>query len=248
MERAKRVAAIYDIHGNLTALEAVLAEIDGLGIERVVVGGDLAWGPQPRETVSRLMGLGPRARFIRGNADREVVDRIGEGAGRPPELIVITRWCADRLSPGQRAFLGTLPERISIEVGDLGRVLFCHGSPRSDEDPIRVDTPEETIVPWVRDVHEATIVCGHTHAPFDRQAAGKRIVNAGSVGLQYGTGACWALLGAEVELRRTLYDVELAAERIASSGVPDADGFIEHVRKPPPMPGEPLPPLPPTGG
>ncbi|HUG61843.1 MAG TPA: metallophosphoesterase family protein [Methylomirabilota bacterium] len=243
MERATRVAAIYDIHGNLTALEAVLAEIDSLGIERIVVGGDLAWGPQPVETVSRLLGLGPRARFVRGNADREVGDRLGDGEGRPPELVVITRWCADRLSPGQRAFLATLPERVTIDIAGLGRVLFCHGSPLSDEDPIRVDTPEETIAPWLEDVREATIVCGHTHAPFDRQVAGKRIVNAGSVGLQYGAGASWALLGPEVELRRTPYDVELAAERIARSGVPDADGFVAHVRTPPPMPGEPLPPL-----
>ena len=95
----------------------------------------------------------------------------------------------------------------------------------------------------MRGVREATIVCGHTHAPFDRRVAGKRIVNAGSVGLQYGAGACWALLGPEVEQRRTFYDVELAVQRIAGSGIPDSEGFIAHVRTPPPMPGEPLPPL-----
>lgn len=243
MERATRVAAVYDIHGNRTALEAVLAEIDALGIERIVVGGDLAWGPEPAETVALLMRLGPRAKFIRGNADREIADRHGTAQGLPPELAAITRWCADKLSPGQRAFLATLPERVSIEIAGLGSVLFCHGSPRSDDDPIRVDTPEETIAPWVGGVREATIVCGHTHAPFDREAAGKRIVNAGSVGLQYGQGACWTLLGPDVEPRRTAYDLELAAARIAASGIPDSEGFVAHVRNPPPMPGEPLPPL-----
>src|SRR5688572_27325079 len=105
MERATRVAAIYDIHGNLTALEAVLAEIDRLGVERIVVGGDLAWGPQPAETVALLMRLGPRAKFIRGNADREVADRHGTEQGLPPEIAAINRWCADQLSPSQRAFL-----------------------------------------------------------------------------------------------------------------------------------------------
>jgi predicted phosphodiesterase len=243
MERATRVAALYDVHGNLTALEAVLAEVDRLGIERIVVGGDLAWGPQPAETVALLMRLGPRAKFIRGNADREVADRHGTAQGLPPEIAAINVWCADKLSPSQRAFLATLPERLTIEIPQLGSVLFCHGSPRSDEDPIRIDTSEETIAAWVQDAREPTIVCGHTHAPFDREAAGKRIVNAGSVGLQYGVGACWALLGPDVELRRTPYDVELAVSRIARSGVPDSEGFIEHARKPPPMPGEALPEL-----
>ena len=89
MERATRVAALYDVHGNLTALEAVLAEVDRLGIERIVVGGDLAWGPQPAETVALLMRLGPRAKFIRGNADREVADRHGTAQGLPPEIAAI---------------------------------------------------------------------------------------------------------------------------------------------------------------
>jgi predicted phosphodiesterase len=194
------------------------------------------------------MGLGPRAKFIRGNADREVADRFGTEQGLPPELAAITRWCADKLTPGQRAFLATLPERVSIEIAGLGPVLFCHGSPRSDEDAIRVDTSEAKLEAWLYGVREATIICGHTHAPFDRQAVGKRIVNAGSVGLQYGKGASWALLGPDVEFRRTFYDVDLALERIARSGIPDSESFTEHLRNPPPMPGEPMPPLVPRQG
>ncbi|CAA9558108.1 MAG: Serine/threonine protein phosphatase() [uncultured Thermomicrobiales bacterium] len=235
MDRPAAVAALYDIHGNLAALEAVLAEVERLGIERIVVGGDIVWGPEPVPTLERLMRLGSRARFIRGNADREVADGSA-GPNADPAVEVVTRWCHRQLNAGQRAFLGALPERVSLDVPGWGPILFCHGSPRRDDEAIHAWTREEDLAPMVAAVREGVVVCGHTHAPFDRDGAGKRIVNAGSVGLQYGAGASWALVGPEIELRRTPYDVEAAATRIRRSGVPDPEIFADHILDPPPMP------------
>ncbi|HEV2108334.1 MAG TPA: metallophosphoesterase family protein [Thermomicrobiales bacterium] len=234
MEHQPRIAAIYDIHGNRTALEAVLAEIDALGIQRIVVGGDIAWGTEPRACVDRVMRLGIRAKFVRGNADREVADGHDNLAAVPPEIAQITAWCAKQLNAAQRVFLGTLPEFQRLTVSGLGPVFFCHGSPRSDEEAISEWMREGEVEAMVRPVRERTIVCGHTHVHFDRQVAGKRIINAGSVGLHHDSGACWAILGPDVEFRRTPYDVDLAVARVAASGVPGDEEFIYHLRNPDP--------------
>ncbi len=216
-----RVAALYDVHGNLPALEAVLAEVDALEVEVVVVGGDIAIGPMPRETLMRLLELEDRARFVRGNGDREVAAEPG-GADLWAER---TRWSASQLTRGQRAWLAALPESHSVDVDGLGAVLFCHGSPRSDEEILTAISPEERVASAVAGVPEPVVVCGHTHVQFDRRAAGKRLVNAGSVGMPYEArpGAYWALLGRDVELRRTGYDLEAAAEAIRATGFPGAD-------------------------
>lgn len=205
-----RVAALYDIHGNLPALEAVLSDLETVTPDLVVVGGDAVLGPFPRETLETLLALDERARFVRGNTDRILGDFV-----------------ADALTPEQRAFLAGLPLTMSLEVDGLGSVLFCHASPRSDEEIVTRLSPETRLAPMLEGVAEEVVVGGHTHVQFDRRAAGKRMVNAGSVGMPYedGPGAYWALLGPDVELRRTAYDLEAAAERIAVSGYPDAEAW-----------------------
>ncbi len=205
-----RVAALYDIHGNLPALEAVLSDLESVTPDVVVVGGDAVLGPFPRETLETLLALDERARFIRGNTDRE----LGE-------------FVADALTPEQRDFLAELSLTVSLEVVGLGSVLFCHASPRSDEEIITRLSPEARIAPMLEGVAEEVVVGGHTHVQFDRPAVGKRLVNAGSVGMPYEDepGAYWALLGPDVELRRTAYDLDAAAERIAASGYPDAEAW-----------------------
>ena len=205
-----RVAALYDIHGNAPALEAVLAELDRLGADLVIVGGDIAAGPLPRETLAALRALGDRARFVRGNADRD-----------------LREWAAEQLTAEEREFLAGLPETVSLDIDGLGRVLFCHGSPRSDEEIITPASPDERVAPMLAAVSEPVVVCGHTHMQFDRTVGEKRLVNAGSVGMPYAdrAGAYWALLGPGVELRRTDYDLALAAVRIRASGAPDAEEF-----------------------
>jgi putative phosphoesterase len=214
-----RVAALYDIHGNLPALEAVLAEVGDADV--VVVGGDFSRGPMPVETVDRLRGLGERARFIRGNADRAAA---GEGA-----------WEMERLGAERLEFLAGLPETATIEIEGVGSVLFCHGSPRSDEDIITAVTPDERLDRILAGVADPVVVCGHTHHQFDRTAHGVRVVNAGSVGMPYEgrPGAFWAMLGPGVELRSTAYDLDAAFSAIRASGFPDADELVETLREPP---------------
>ena len=212
------VAALYDIHGNLPALEAVLAEVGDAAT--IVVGGDFSRGPMPVETVDRLRGLGERARFIRGNADRPAA---GEGV-----------WEMTLLGGERLDFLAGLPETVTIDVAGLGSVLFCHGSPRSDEDIITAVTPDERLGRMLEGVAERTVVCGHTHHQFDRVSHGARIVNAGSVGMPYEgrPGAYWAMIGPDVELRSTAYDLDTAATAIRATGFPDTDELVATLREP----------------
>jgi putative phosphoesterase len=201
-----RVAALYDVHGNLPALDAVLAEVDA---DLIVVGGDAVAGPWPAETLERLRLLGDRVRFIRGNADREVFDPPADSAA-PQEAMEFVR---DRLSEEQRAFLATWPETLS-----LAGVLYCHATPRSDEELLTRISADDRWLDALEGVGERTVVCGHTHTQFDRRIDGTRVINAGSVGMPYEDepGAYWALLGPEVEHRRTVYE----AGDIAGSGWP----------------------------
>jgi putative phosphoesterase len=217
------VAALYDVHGNLPALEAVLAEVDVERADLILCGGDLLLGPQPSECLERLRER--NATFIMGNCDRTVVD----GPDPNDPWIDRNRWAAARLGDEQIAFVRAWPHVVTIDVEDLGPVLFCHGSPRSDEEIVTAITPPKRLDPILDGVLEDVIVCGHTHVQFDRMVGDRRLVNAGSVGLPYegeAGAACWALLGRDVELRRARYDVELAVEALAASGYPDDDGQV----------------------
>jgi diadenosine tetraphosphatase ApaH/serine/threonine PP2A family protein phosphatase len=124
---------------------------------------------------------------------------------------------------------------LTVEVQGLGSVLFCHGSPRSDEEIITRLTPTERIGPMLDHVDEEVVVCGHTHVQFDRSLGGKRVVNSGSVGLPYEDepGAFWVLLSNDIELRRTEYDLEEAATLIAATGFPESAELIATLKRPP---------------
>ncbi len=219
-----RVAAIADIHGNLPALEAVLADVARQDVDLVVVCGDVASGPMPAESIDLLSAL-PNARFVRGNADRELVAAFDEGALSTGHGAA-NDWCAGQLSRAQRDFLASFLATLPVQVDALGRVLFCHGSPQSDEEMMSVETSAERIQELNAGVVAGIVVCGHTHMPFDRMVGALRVVNPGSVGMPYGeAGAHWALLGPTVELRRTDYDREAAAERIRRTAWPGAGEF-----------------------
>jgi predicted phosphodiesterase len=222
------VAALYDVHANLPALEAVLAEVDA---DTILVGGDVALGPMPRETLSLLRERG--ATFIRGNCDREVATP-GEGE----ELWTRrARWVHEQLDDEEHAFLRDLPHPLPMEIDGLGQVLFCHGSPRSDEEILTAITPPKRLDPILDGVTQDLVVCGHTHAQFDRLVGDRRLVNAGSVGMAYEGEpgiAAWALLGPTVELRRTRYDVEAAAELVRETGFPEADELVNEALLHPP--------------
>jgi putative phosphoesterase len=218
-----RIAALYDVHGNLPALEAALSEVGDEGVDHVLSGGDLLLGPQPSECLELLRERD--AIFIRGNADRMVAD----AAGADDRWADRIAWAATQLTETELEFARSWPKASSVDVEGLGAVLFCHGTPRSDEEIITAITPPKRLDPILDGVAEPVIVCGHTHVQFDRRLGDRRIVNAGSVGLPYEgrTGiACWALLGPGVELRQTAYDVELAVEAIRTTGYPDGDGEV----------------------
>ncbi|GAA0798670.1 metallophosphoesterase family protein [Spirilliplanes yamanashiensis] len=211
-----RVAVLADIHANLPALDAVLAEAEPLRPDRYVLLGDIAGGPMPAETLDRLAALGDRAVWVHGNGERELVAASDAGTGG--------------LSRRHRDLLAGLPLTVTLDVDGLGPVLFCHATPRRDDEVVLVDSPPARWAAALAGVTAPTVVCGHTHMPFDRLAAGRRVVNPGSVGMAYGPpGAYWALLGPVVELRRTAYDAAAAAARIAAAGARAwADEYVLH--------------------
>jgi predicted phosphodiesterase len=223
-----RIAALYDIHGNLPALDAVLAEVEVVAPDAIVIGGDVATGGLPAETIDRLRGLGERARFVMGNADRELVEAFDAGArveDVEDEFMRLTAWGATRLDRAQRDFLAGFAPSVALEADDLGPALFCHGSPRSDTEMITALTPPERLEPMLADVTERVVVCGHTHHQFELPAGRRRVVNAGAVGMPYqgAAAAFWLLLGPDVDLRRTDYDVEGALAAMRAVGAPDID-------------------------
>ncbi|MDC3426175.1 metallophosphatase family protein [Aquibacillus sp. 3ASR75-11] len=229
-----RVAAIYDIHANYSALKVVLEEVRKANVVQVVVGGDLAWGPEPRQVMDLLMDYKDEFLFIKGNVDREVAYRYGKEKGLGDFTAELNHWCADQLTEEQLKFLKSLPEKTILSVDGLGEILFVHGSPRSDEEAIRINTPDNEIQPMIESVPESIIVCGHTHIQFDRTVGDKRIINAGSVGLQsQANGACWALSGPDVDLKVTTYNTKEASERIRNSNAPCKEDFADHYLNPP---------------
>ena len=234
--RARRVAALYDVHANVTALGAVLSEIERERVDLVVFGGDVASGPQPKETVDRLRGLGENALFVRGNADREVVARASPEVPANDPIEEADAWCGRQLNRDDLAWLEGMRESLHVGIGSLGEVLFCHGSPRSDEESLTAATPPGRLHAALIGVDESVVVCGHTHMQFDCSSDGKRVVNAGSVGLPYEgrPGAYWALLGEDVELRRTEYDLDATVRAFRASGCPHVEEiFVEPLLNPP---------------
>ena len=225
-----RVAALYDIHAHLPALEAVLADVHEAGVERVVIGGDVVPGLMPRETMDALLGLEVPVDFIRGNGETSV---LAEAAGQTPKVPEmyrpIVRFVAQELDAEQRAELASWPATVRLAIPGLGDVLFCHATPRDEDEIFTKNTAEAVLLPVFDGLGVSVVVCGHTHMQFDRRVGSTRVVNAGSVGMPYGEpGAYWLLLGDGVELRRTEYDLEAAAARLRRSASPGAEYFVEN--------------------
>lgn len=224
------VAVLADIHGVLPALDAVLAEPAVRAADRIAVAGDHVAGPQPCEVLDRLRRLGDRVLWVRGNADRELID-IARGNPVAYDDPIAT-WAAHQLRPDDIDFIEGMPARQVLEVAGLGRVLVCHATPRDNEELVLVDS---RVARWSEvlagvDPDIVTIVCGHTHMPFLRLFDRRTIVNPGSVGMPYGSrGAHWAMLEGEVvSLHRTAYDYEAAcASIVAGSSFPDVAAWAD---------------------
>jgi predicted phosphodiesterase len=203
-----RVAALYDVHGNVRALEALLA--DAGEVDAYVFGGDLLWGPWPREALELARSLGERAYYVRGNWERYLLEGKDE-------------WTAQHVAPHE---VRDWPETLTLDG-----VLYCHATPVSD---VAIVVPQLETSDWSA-FKGPLVVCGHTHVQFDIERNGTRIVNPGSVGLpNIRAGASWALLAdGDVELRTTEYDTDATAAAMRATAFPEAEEFADTIVTPP---------------
>ena len=227
------VAVLSDIHGVLPALEAVLNEPDVMSSELIVITGDHAAGPQPVKVLDRLRELGDKALLVRGNADRELVALARNEQQAVEEAWEIDLWAARQLRPEDVELLAGLPHPITLDVDGFGKVVFCHGTPRDDNEVVLVDTRlerwEEIFAELPDDVR--TVVCGHTHMPFTRLVDERLVVNSGSIGMPYGrAGSPWVLLqGGQVHLRHTRFNIDSAVDLVVKeSDYHDCRAWADH--------------------
>jgi predicted phosphodiesterase len=195
-------------------------------------------GPMPRETLACLMALEIPVRVIRGNGDRVVATQLAGGDidEVPADFREVIRWTAQQMDTDQRHAIAGWPLTHELDIADLGHTLFCHATPRNDTECFTRVTAEERLIPVFATVNASVVVCGHTHMQFDRTVSGRRVVNAGSVGMPFQSppGAYWLLLGPDVQLRRTDYDFAGTTEAIRATAYPQAEALaIRYVLNPP---------------
>lgn len=220
-----RVVVLADIHGNLPALRAVLAEADGEQADALVVGGDVVGGAYPREVLDLLANRPERLWWLRGNAEREAVacwdgaPTVDDEAGRS------AAWSASALDRAWRDELASWPISVSLDG-----VRYCHGSPRRDDEVLTRATPDTVLEEVLGEVNERVVVGGHTHQQVIRDLpGGRRYVNAGSVGMPYEgrPGAFWLVVDdGRPRLRETAYDIGAAAAELRASGFRDVEGQL----------------------
>ena len=223
-----RVAALYDVHGILPALEAVLADPRCGAAGVIVCGGDLVAGPLPVESLELLEADG-RVRFLQGNGDRETVAPPADGP-----LAEVGEWAAARLGAERIDRIARWPATVELEVSGLGRVLFCHATPSSDTDILTAVTPDEDVAAALAGVPADVVVCGHTHVQYDRRVGNTRLVNAGSVGMPYegSPDARWAILDdGAISLVSTPYHAGAALVALAAAGFPMLDDWYGTVAR-----------------
>ncbi|MGQ9889805.1 MAG: metallophosphoesterase family protein [Aggregatilineales bacterium] len=254
-----RLAVFSDIHGNLTALEAALADLDAAGgADRVWVLGDLAaFGPRPSTCIARLRALREtwgqdRFQIIGGNTDRYLV--TGERLRTPPaadetafgklaqawqERDTILNWCAGQLTWADYQDLKNLLGReLDLRVPNYGHVIGYHGTPGNDEGFLAPETEAEEAEDALLDREGRLGIGGHIHRQMDRNLGRWRAVNVGSVGLSFDTPgfAQWGLFafaddGAlTVDLRRVPYDVAQLEADLRAVGHPLPAWFMRTVR------------------
>src|SRR3954465_2649285 len=158
-----QLAVLYDIHGNLPALEAVIAEVRRDRIERILFGGDIVPGPMPRETIDYLRALDIAADYIRGNGDREILARLrGQETSAVPEAFRESmRWNARQLGPDDERWVGAWPLTLRGGGPSLGPVLCCHATPHSDTPIFTRDTADDGVSDLLQGIDAPFIVCGH---------------------------------------------------------------------------------------
>ena len=243
--RARRVAVLADVHGNAVALAAVLAELEREQPDAIVHCGDLTWGPLPGETVDLLAGRG--VLFVRGNADRAVTELAERLQDPGAEATPRERWMVEQHDAPLRALLAAFPATVELEVDGLGDVLFCHGSPRSDEELVTVETPESRLAEAIAGTSAGIVATAHTHVSYERQRArtdalqprqrrhavrgrARRLLGAARLAGPSGPNGP---NDSAIEHRRTAYDLDETERRYRASGDPLTDEMIEMLRHPP---------------
>jgi predicted phosphodiesterase len=205
-----RVAALYDVHGNVHALKAVLADIGEVDV--VLFGGDIASGPFPAETLELVRSVA-NAVAIRGNADELL------SPGLPENAAAARRWVAAQIGSEGVEWLSGLP--FSWSADD---VLYVHANPVDVAQYVAPRTPDARVAELLAGVTERRVVTGHVHLQFEREVGGVRWIGAGSVGFPYvvdDPAAEWVLVDdGDVSFRRTAYDVDRADAAIRASGYP----------------------------
>jgi putative phosphoesterase len=229
---AHRVAVLGDVHGNVVALATVLDELRREDVDLVVWTGDLSWGWEPSATIQLVRSVELPARYVRGNAERALLELRDGRIEVPTET---ERWMLAQHTSADLTFVESFEHSHSVEITALGKTLFCHGSPRSDEELLTAGTPDERILGAASEIDARVLVTGHTHAQYDRRVGELRAANPGSLGMPYEgiPGAYWAILGPDIEHRRTEYDLEEAISRLRASGFPDAERVVEILAEPP---------------
>ncbi len=242
------LAIISDLHGNLSALGAVLKDSSEAGCERTVCLGDIAnFGPQPKETLRRVKALG--IPVVRGNTDeyllsQRTADDVTNVNDDTTRFLAIENWCAAQMDEADRAYLRALPNTVAVEVGGL-ELLCCHGSPRSHSDLIVATTPDDTLGHYLAGVTVPLVAGGHSHAQLLRRYRDKLFINPGSVGLPYEIlpngdvrNPPWAeyvllrVVDSQpyVEFRRVPYDIRLVIAAAYDHDMPFADWWTKDWR------------------
>lgn len=242
-----RIAVISDTHGNLLALDAVLADLDSAGpLDEIIMAGDFAFGgPFPAECIERIRERGLRA--VRGNTDEFIVEVATVGA-RPareveagqrhgPLQIEIDRWAVERLTEDQIDYLAALPLQITIPNPDSGPLAIVHATPWSSHPPVSAGAPEAIARRMLDASGGRALGYGHIHIQYQRRLDGRLLAAVGSVGLPFDGDqrAAYAVFtstgdGWDVDFRRVSYDVDAAIDQVLRSGVPNAAAFATTLR------------------
>ena len=226
-----KIATIYDIHANPTALLSVLKDIQNYEVDLIVIGGDVIAGPFPTETLTILTEIKTPTKFILGNAESEVIRYIN---GKPVNGLSNraneeAKWVANQISSSHKTFIKNWSKTFQAVIKEVGTVLFCHATPGSDIEIFTRISSNQRILKLFDGVRASIIICGHTHMPFDLKFGKSRIINSGSVGMPFGTNqASWLLIDQQINFMTTSYDIQMAAQLISTSNYPYKESFIRN--------------------
>ena len=224
------IAALYDIHGNLPALEATLLQLERRGITELIIGGDVIPGPLPNECLDCIKEFSGDLHLIKGNCE-DMVLAVLENRPLPKvpeEVRTNIEWTAANLKDRHIEWIQSWPATFSKSIKNIGTLLFCHATPISNTHIFTKDTPSEQLSFHFENINADIVVCGHTHMQFDRTIGNLRVINAGSVGMPFGPpGAYYLTVTPELQLNRLEYDVEKAGRLIKKSKYPSAQSFAE---------------------